>query len=63
MKNLIENDPLVTAIFEAVAAVPSGGNKLAAVIRAGKIAQAYADRLPADLRVLEAEQAVAKTFP
>ena len=40
--NLIENDPLVKAVFESVknyAAEPT--EKLRAVVRAGKIAEAY----------------------
>lgn len=42
MNNLISNDPLVTAIFEAVVkAEAESEEKLKAVIRAGKIAEAY----------------------
>jgi hypothetical protein len=40
--NLIANDPLVEAIFSAVAEIPSDPfEKLWAISRAGKIAEAY----------------------
>ena len=47
--NLIDNDPLVSAIFEAVAneeGTPQ--QKIQAVLRAGNVAQAYLARLPGD---------------
>jgi hypothetical protein len=40
--NLISNDPLVAAIFSALAKIPSDPfDKLRAITRAGKIAEAY----------------------
>jgi len=40
--NLISNDPLVSAIFDAVAGISSEPNeKLKAISRAGQIAEAY----------------------
>lgn len=42
MKNLIENDPLVAAIMEATAKLDAKPEaKLKALIRCGKIAEAY----------------------
>ena len=41
-KSLIDNDPLVSAVFEAVKQQDAEpGEKLKAVIRAGKIAEAF----------------------
>jgi hypothetical protein len=49
MKNLIENDPLVSAIFTAVTnAEGTPQQKIQAVRRAGQIAEAYLARLPGD---------------
>lgn len=40
--NLIDNDPMVAAVFAAVANIPSEPyEKMRAVARAGKIAEAY----------------------
>ena len=42
MQNIVSNDPLVSAIFEAVASIPGEPfEKMRAIRRAGMIANAY----------------------
>ena len=58
--NIITNDPLVSAIFSAVAKVPSEPfEKLRAISRAGKIAEAYLPPFNND----DSRQVVLSTFP